>query len=211
MRSPLYGLFALLMLTVLPGVALADLCAPWPPPSEEPATAAGAAQREPDPGARARGDLSHAPGAGYWIDPLVCERPLAEAPYLKLGREAETWLPRLVDALDRNRPRYTPGQVALLGPPDGDQYLIVKWVEPDARSTSLWAWAIEFHKVIRASDGRRRLKWLRSYEEEYARLQAPTGRVLAPGEPPVAVMFLSSGARGPAARGCTALACAFFR
>jgi len=191
MKSLLSGLFALLMLAVLPGAALADLCAPWPPPLAKESPGAGAAQREPDPGARARGDQSRAPGAGYRADSLICERPLGDAPYLKVGREAEPWLPRLVDALDRNRPqRYALGQVALLGPADGDRYLVVKWDEPDGFSP--W-WPMEFHKVIRGPDGRRRLKWLRGYAHERARLLAPTGHALAPGEPPVAVMFLASG------------------
>jgi len=167
---------------LIPPPALGELCDNWP------ASPSGLSDTDGDVEAAPAG----APGTGYVFDFEVRQRRLADAPYLKLGLDAEPWLPRLVGGLERNRPEaFTPGLVALMAGLSGEQYLVVKWDEPDGSLST--PWPMEIHRVTLGADGRQRLKWVRTYKGERARLCAPSGRVIFRGEAPVAVLLLAPG------------------
>jgi len=133
-------------------------------------------------------------GADHMLRPSADEGGAAEPPHLKLGVDAEPWLPRFMEVLEGNRPRdYVSGMVALIAGDRGARYLVVKWIDR-FRPESMFP-PLEFHKVVVAPGDERRLRWLRTFRE-YPYLHELTRQVLFRGEPPVAVVNLWHGGSG---------------
>jgi len=119
---------------------------------------------------------------------------LVETPHMKLGADAAPWLLPFVAVLMRNRPwEYWAETIALFSGGAGTQYLVVEWDAPRASGPGI----IEFHKLLLGTDGRRRLKWLRSIDYPYADISALSARTLFKGEAPVVVANLMDSGSAP--------------
>ena len=123
------------------------------------------------------------------------EGKLNETPYMRLGPQAAPWLPHFISILKANRPpRFKLGTVALLFGELDRLYLAIIW-----RGATVQTPLLEFHSIKRVDNNRRRLNYLRSFQDWSISLAPPTGLRIFAGEAPIAVVDLSSG--GSAAAG----------
>ena len=80
----------------------------------------------------------------------IAAKDLHETAYMKLGREAAPWIPRIMDILESRRPpRWYADQIAVIKGAEGQQYLVVIW--KGRRYKGEWVLRtphIEFHKYI---------------------------------------------------------------
>jgi len=103
-------------------------------------------------------------------------------------RGTEPWFRPLLPTLKAARPGWELKEAFLFKGAAHARYLVTEWRNSDSR--------IDFHKVMWRGDGRARLRFLRLYEGWRVELVPPSGRPLAPGEPPVAVLYFASGGSG---------------
>jgi hypothetical protein len=123
---------------------------------------------------------------------LTAETPASELPgWMKLGVNSEIWLPPLIESLEKQRPGRKVTVVALIQGPEGERYLVTRWVQHE--------WLVEyvdFHKVLVTREGRPYLKFLRRVngqrDYEYAKIVKPTGRFSRISSAPVIVIELCS-------------------
>ena len=100
------------------------------------------------------------------------EGKLNETPYMRLGPQAAPWLPHFISILKANRPpRFKLGTVALLFGELDRLYLAIIW-----RGATVQTPLLEFHSIKRVDNNRRRLNYLRSFQDWSISL-APPDRV----------------------------------
>jgi hypothetical protein len=136
--------------------------------------------------------LSSAAAADYQfpIEPKDTLAPLPGAPAMKVGPDAAPWIPDFIRLLrSRRPPSLHPISIALFHGDANTRYLAVSWGR--ARNAPS---RIEFHKVVEGPDGRRQMHFMRALRDWSVSLEQPSGRILFPGEPTVAVVSKYGGA-----------------
>jgi hypothetical protein len=116
-------------------------------------------------------------------------QPLHETTAMKVGPAAAPWIPSFIKLLrSRRPPTLHPITIALFRGEANERYLAVSWGRYGTRASS-----IEFHKVIEGPDDRRQIRFMRALSDWSVRLVHPSGEVLFPGEPTVAVVSTNRG------------------
>lgn len=114
---------------------------------------------------------------------------LAETPAMTLGPDAAPWIRSFIASLrSRRPPTLYPITIALFRGDANERYLAITWGNQGTSASR-----IEFHKVVEGPDGRRQIRFMQALSDWAVDLEPPSGTILFPGEPTVAVVSTTRG------------------